>query len=328
MAASQRLTSVELCAGAGGQALGLEMAGFMHQVLVDNDPDACATLKSNRPEWNVVEQDVRDLSGRPYRFVNLLAAGVPCPPFSTAGRGLGRADDRDLFPTVLRIARECQPEAVVLENVPGILQRRFHGYRQWISKQLLDLDFVAQWERVNAVDFGVPQVRTRVLCVAVRKELVRKFDWPAPRCERPVTVGDALRSAMESAGWEGALAWAERARRPAPVLVGGSKKHGGADLGPVRSKLEWAKIGVDAWGVADTPPKPGFSGSPRLTVQMAAVLQGFPSDWHFEGKKTSAYRQVGNAFPPPVASAIGEVVAHALEPSRGREDFESFGVGA
>ena len=92
------LTAIELCAGAGGQALGLEKAGFAHTALVEIDPHCCATLWANRPEWNVLEEDLREFDGRPFEGIDLLAGGLPCPPFSVAGKQLGDADERNLFP--------------------------------------------------------------------------------------------------------------------------------------------------------------------------------------------------------------------------------------
>ncbi len=114
------LTVVEICAGAGGQSLGLEQAGIYHAATVEIDQDACETLRLNRQHaWKVVEADVHHFDGRPYRGIDLLAGGVPCPPFSVAGRQLGADDERDLFPQALRLVRECEPMAVMLENVPG-----------------------------------------------------------------------------------------------------------------------------------------------------------------------------------------------------------------
>ena len=115
------LTSVEICAGAGGQALGLSMAGFHHLVLVEYEKEYCEVLKMNRPDWNVVCADVHDFDGTPYKGVDLFAGGVPCPPFSAAGKQLGKDDERDLFPEAIRLIREIEPKAVMLENVRGIL---------------------------------------------------------------------------------------------------------------------------------------------------------------------------------------------------------------
>jgi len=118
---------------------------------------------------------------------------------------------------------------------------------------------------------------------------------------------------MASNGWKGAKSWKARASEIAPTLVGGSKKHGGPDLGPTRAKRAWAALGVDGMGIADDAPMRDFVGMPRLTVKMAARIQGFPEDWQFAGGKTAAYRQVGNAFPPPVACAVAAQVRRCLE---------------
>jgi DNA (cytosine-5)-methyltransferase 1 len=106
--------------------------------------------------------------------------------------------------------------------------------------------------------------------------------------------------------------WRQQADNIAPTIVGGSKKHGGPDLGPTRAKRAWASLGVDGMGIANEPPEPDFVGMPKLTVEMVAKIQGFPNEWHFTGKKTPAYRQVGNAFPPPVAQAVATEIYHCL----------------
>jgi DNA (cytosine-5)-methyltransferase 1 len=306
------LTSVELCAGAGGQALGLEQSGFRHLALVEIEEIACKTLRLNRPTWNVIQADIREFSGRPYVGVDLLAGGVPCPPFSIAGKQLGELDERDLFPAALRIVRECLPRAVMLENVRGLLGNAFSAYRKRIDAELEEFGYVPQWKLINARDFGVPQLRPRAVLVALRDHDASHFEWPEPLESAPVTVGDALEALMSSGGWSGAKDWARSAGGIAPTLVGGSRKHGGPDLGPTRAREAWAKLGVQGSSLADDPPSPDFMGMPRLTVRMAAVIQGFPLDWEFAGKKTPAYRQVGNAFPPPVAAAVGKSIRRAL----------------
>jgi len=208
-----------------------------------------------------------------------------------------------------------QPRAVMIENVRGLLGKKFAPYRARILKRLASLGYEAEWELLEAADFGVPQLRPRSILVAMGPDAWKSFKWPTPT-ERMITVGDALYPLMAEAGWEGAEAWAASACDIAPTLVGGSKKHGGADLGPTRAKRAWSdRHGVDALGVADRPPQSGHRGMPKLTVPMAAVIQGFPSSWEFAGRKTAAYRQVGNAFPPPVARAVGQQIAKALKTS-------------
>lgn len=305
-------TSIEICSGAGGQALGLEMAGFNHEALVEIEPPACATLRANRPEWQVFEQDLRTFSALHYKGIDLLAGGVPCPPFSKAGKQLGADDERDLFPEALRLVDECRPKAVMLENVRGLLDAVFDDYRNKIENQLKKLGYVPGWRLLNASDFGVSQLRPRVVFVGIRRDIAEGFSWPAPIKDTPRTVGELLHDLMSERGWQGADHWREIANSIAPTLVGGSKKHGGPDLGPTRAKRAWAAIGVDGHGLWDAPPERDFVGMPRLTTRMTARIQGFPDEWFFSGKKTATYRQIGNAFPPPVAQAVAQQIYQAI----------------
>lgn len=315
------LSVLEICAGAGGQSVGLEGAGFGHSLAVEIDRDAAATLRLNRPEWNVHEGDVREISGKGYKGIDLLAGGVPCPPFSIAGKQLGADDERDLFPEALRLVREAKPSAVMLENVRGLASARFTTYRESILEALGELGYEADWRLFNASDFGVPQLRPRFILVALKRRHFKKFDWPITQ-GTPPTVGSVLLPLMSSAGWPGADAWAARANNIAPTVVGGSKKHGGADLGPTRAKAGWLQLGVDGKGIANEVPDSTMPVDhiPRLTNEMVARVQGFPAGWQFAGRKTSMYRQIGNAFPPPVAMAIGGSIASALGASTQRVD--------
>ncbi|GAB3456490.1 DNA cytosine methyltransferase [Insolitispirillum peregrinum] len=307
-----RFTSLEMCAGAGGQALGLEMAGFGHQALIEIEPPACATLRLNRPSWHVQECDLRHFSGKPYDGIDLLAGGVPCPPFSKAGKQLGAEDERDLFPEAIRMVSETRPKAVMLENVRGLLDAVFNDYRADVEKQLQKLGYVAGWRLLNASDFGVSQLRPRVVFVGIQARYADSFEWPAPSPLPPPTVGQLLHDLMAAEGWKEADSWRHTANSIAPTLVGGSKKHGGPDLGPTRAKRAWASLGVCGHGIADKAPDCDFTGLPRLTTRMAARIQGFPDEWLFAGKKTATYRQIGNAFPPPVARAVAEKIFAAL----------------
>ncbi len=307
------LTSVEVCAGAGGQALGLELAGFAHLACVELDEYPVETLRLNRPQWNPEQADLREWSFSGTEEVDLLAGGVPCPPFSHAGKQLGQDDERDLFPEMLRLTREIAPRALMVENVRGLLDPKFEGYRDEFLRRLGELGYVGEWQLLQAADFGVPQLRPRSVLIAMRPGDWAEYKWPDPTHPTPVNVGDALRGLMAEGGWEGADAWADKALGVAPTLVGGSRKHGGADLGPTRARAQWMeRHGVDGRALANEPPTPDHEGSPRLTLRMAAVVQGFPLDWKFAGRKTAAYRQVGNAFPPPVAAAVGKSVAEAF----------------
>ena len=275
------LTSIEICAGAGGQALGLAMAGFVHVALVEYEKEYCDTLTFNRPEWNVIHTDVRDFSGLPYRGkIDLLSGGVPCPPFSVAGKQLGSDDERDLFPEAIRLVKEINPRAVMLENVRGFLDPIFNEYRENIIESISSLGFKVQIKLLKANE---------------------------------ITVGKVLYDLMKEKGWKGAKQWAKNANTIAPTIVGGSKKHGGPDLGPARARKAWAELGVDGLGVANEPPSPDFEGMPKLTPRMIARIQGFPDSWSFGLKKTAACRMIGNAFPPPVAYAVGKEIRKVLE---------------
>jgi DNA (cytosine-5)-methyltransferase 1 len=388
--AEPEFLSIEICAGAGGQAIGLRQAGFGHLALVEIDQYAVKTLELNiqdhevwsweREHCDIVSGDVKDFD--PFRDakksadllkkrgLDLLAGGVPCPPFSHAGRQLGKADERDLFPRMLDLVETLNPRAVMIENVRGIMDPKFSDYRDWIKARLEGGTYraddgqlaheeglgytVCQWGVLEASDFGVPQLRPRAILVAFRNDVIKdlKYEWPTATHEDPVSVARSLETSMRERFkpyFEGEHA--ERAQKAferwhrkalerdaelkgkgggiAPTLVGGSKKHGGADLGPSRAKAAWKLLGISGMGVANdiatcaekkTEDRDLFGpDGPMLTVRQAAIIQGFPDEWDFSGGKTAQYRQVGNAFPPPVAKAVGESIIDVLRAARERE---------
>ena len=315
------LTCVEICAGAGGEALGLAIAGFTHVALVEYEEDYCKLLKANRPEWNVICADVHDFDGHPYQGVDLLAGGVPCPPFSVAGKQLGPDDERDLFPEAIRLIREIRPRAVMLENVRGFLDPEFEEYRNRIFRSINRLGYATHIKLLNASGYGVPQLRLRVVIIGIRTDQLGAFSYPEEKPDPTLSVGRALYDLMAENGWKGAKNWANHANHIAPTLVGGSKKHGGPDLGPVRARNAWAQLGVNGSSIAEEAPNPEFVGNPRLTPRMMARIQGFPDTWTFGKKKTIACRTIGNAFPPPVAQAVGEKIKECL--NYGCSDCES-----
>ncbi|MET9829846.1 DNA (cytosine-5-)-methyltransferase [Streptomyces sp. NPDC006385] len=393
------LTSIEICAGAGGQAVGLHEAGFNHLALVEWDGHAVATLKANIsgwPGWNKKRADAlepmdvkRFLDSKVFADLglnegdlDLLAGGVPCPPFSLAGKRLGEDDERDLFPAALEIIEALKPKAVMIENVRGILEPpevfidyrrrilddlRNYGYAvpdiedHWLPEKQ-DIEMRSVWRRLDASDFGVPQLRPRAILVAIRRDILEKngvdFVWPSYlkgggatvmqldesmklRCMpfwdknkegKPAAPGERTGEQIYNT-WRGKVREAMQAGKGvAPTLVGGSKKHGGADLGPTRAKRAWEDLGVNAMGVANDPekcdPKRDLFRDlgPMLTVDQAAIIQGFPAKWKFQGQKTAQYRQVGNAFPPPVAEAVGRAIAAVLRPEQSEDLLQNYGM--
>ncbi|WP_328633329.1 DNA cytosine methyltransferase [Streptomyces sp. NBC_00356] len=353
MASTKReLTSIEICAGAGGQAQGLHAALFRHLALIEIDSYAVETLRQNTErdkEWEgcqIMSADLTKIDPEGLRTdlglepgdLDLLAGGVPCPPFSLAGKQLGKNDERDLFPYMLKLVQELEPKAVMIENVRGLLEpyEKFEIYRDEILGDLERLGYKqCYWEVLEAKDYGVPQLRPRAILVALKEEYEPFFEKKLPKKKPLLTVAMALKDSMRerynASGDPRADEWYDRwlekaDRGVAPTLVGGSKKHGGADLGPTRAKKAWAELGVCGLGVANEIDEMKAKGTedrdlfadagPKLTVTQAALIQGFPETWKFAGKKTAAYRQVGNAFPPPVAKAVGVQIRKALEAAR------------
>ncbi|WP_327409720.1 DNA cytosine methyltransferase [Streptomyces sp. NBC_01281] len=315
---SRRFRSVEFCAGAGAQALGLERAGFDPVLLLDSKADACFTIDLNRPEWDVICMDVLDFRPptRPeIQGVDLVSGGLPrVKSTATVGR-TEDTEERGVLRAVIALIREINPTAVLLENVPDLVESpAFDTDRLWIEAQLGEAGYRWSWRVLNAADFGVPQNRSSGFLVALKDPYFSQFAWPQRSPVSTPTVGQVLGPSMSAAGWLGAANWVERADRIAPALVGGSERRGGADLGPTGSKKAWASLGVNGNSLGDEPPDSTFppEEQPKLTVDQAAMIQAIPADWHFFGGKTSRYRQIGHAMPPPLATAVGEAIATAL----------------
>jgi len=308
---------LELCAGAGGQALGLDLAGYEKAALVEIDKDACETLRINRPSWNVIHGDLKQLKNHNFGSVDLVCGGVPCQPFSIAGQKLGQHDERDLFPVAVKLVETHKPIGFFFENVRGLAGANFDQYRNQIINELVDLGYHVEWKVLEAADFGVPQLRPRFIMVGKRND-ASPFPWPQPSAKKK-TVAESISDLMGANGWRGLNDWIPIASQIAPTIVGGSKKHGGPDLGPTRAKRQWAAMGVDGLGIANEAPSQNFEGLPRLTNRMVARIQGFPDSWQFAGKKTATYRQIGNAFPPPVAHAVALAMKSWLNQSTAKK---------
>ncbi|MFF3400922.1 DUF6339 family protein [Streptomyces sp. NPDC002659] len=315
---SRRFRSLEICAGAGAQALGLESAGFDPALLIDSKADACFTIDLNRPDWDVVCMDVSQFHPdmRPDTLdIDLLSGGLPRVKSSAT---VGRAEDteeRGVLRAAIGLVRELRPKAVLLENVPDLVESpSFEDDRSWIEAELKNEGYRWSWRVLNAADFGVPQNRSSGFLVALQAPYFFHFSWPEPDELPPPTVGQVLGPSMSASGWPGAERWVKGADRLAPALVGGSDRRGGADLGPTGTKKAWAALGVNGNSLGDEPPGADFplDLQPKLTVDQAALIQAIPPEWRLFGGKTSRYRQIGHAMPPPLATAVGLAIAAAL----------------
>jgi DNA (cytosine-5)-methyltransferase 1 len=406
---SPKLTSIELFTGAGGLALGLERTGFRHIVLLDNDPRSCATLRTNSHRGTLAvsrdsinEVDARGFDFAPFRGkVDLLAGGVPCQPFSLAGKHAGHRDPRNLFPEMFRAVREVRPRAILVENVQGLARPRFLPYFQYILLQLSlpdlrkgrrepwqghrqrllerwhlhhlngttppGLAYEIRFRKLECADWGVPQSRHRVFIMGFRTDLGIIPKWPDEIWPSATHSEDALLFAQ----WIDGSYWSEhklsRPSRPRGIaehlrLVARAGKPSGQRWRTVRDALRGLPEPVDGvphpdipnhvgipgvrfykghtGSIMDAPAKtlkagdhgvPGGEnsivrddGSARyMTVREAARLQSFPDDYVFEGPRSEAMRQIGNAVPVVVAELLGRAIGQQLRDARGRHRIES-----
>jgi DNA (cytosine-5)-methyltransferase 1 len=317
----------ELCAGAGGLALGLERAGFVHVGLVEHDKNAVATLQKNRPNWPVVTADVRRVDFTPYREqrVDLLAGGLPCTPFTTVGKRQGKADENDLMMEGVRAVREIAPKAFVFENVEGLLHSKHSDYLAFLLRKFSKAGYVTDIHRLNSRDYGVAQDRSRIMIVGFRKDLAGVFRMPPTLPGMATNMGDVLHDLMSENGWNGADDWVRMMReRPEfdrfgnPLGVGalsdtirgyqGSPKEGEARRA-LMNGVSYAPSAKAAPTNAEAE-REGFV--PGLTTRMRARLQGFPDAWAFVGGIGSVTDQIGNAVAPAVGQAVGLAFLSAL----------------
>ena len=318
---------IELCAGAGGLALGLERAGFEHVALIEINKNAVATLKKNRPHWPVIAADLRTFDFKQYRkqHVDLLVGGLPCTPYSTAGKRKGQHDSKDLMMEGVRAVREISPKAFAIENVEGLLHARHANYVAALLSKFSKLGYATDIHRINARDYGVAQDRSRIMIVGFRKDLASVFRMPPKFPGMATNMGEVLQDLISASGWDGAAEWVRMMReRPEfdrfgnPVGIGAlSDTIRGYQGSPKKGEARRALLN----GVSYAPPmkaaptnedasKEGFL--PGLTNRMRARLQGFPDEWQFVGGLGPVANQIGNAVAPPVAQAMGLALMSAL----------------
>nr|WP_246389747.1 DNA (cytosine-5-)-methyltransferase [Aminobacter niigataensis] len=319
-----RLTSLEICAGAGGQALGLHAAGFDALALYERNPAAAETLMANRWFGPVHCADVTQVDFRRHRGnVDLVAGGVPCQPHSSIGKQKGRNDERDLFMEAVRLVDEVQPRAFFFENVQGFGFQGNSDYRADLYRKFADLGYESQVFSINGSDYGLAQLRPRVAFVGFRDTPIQRFRMPPKFPEWNLTVGGALVDLVGANGWSGADDWAKnKANRRGSTIVGGSEQSGRLAFSSNLRKQDWLDMKIDPMGIANSAPGRDhkLENLFQLTLAMGARLQGFPDGWRFVGagaegsdkdRKTKT-RQIANALPPIMGHAVGLAIYSAL----------------
>lgn len=310
----QDLVVLEICAGAGGQKLGLNAAGFKTIAAYEFDKHAAMTLLSHSTSLchRVFQEDIRTVDFTPYRDkVDLLAGGVPCQPFSEAGYREGENDDRDLFMETVRIVGEVRPRAFFFENVTGFSKRNADGYRRKLHAAFKKLGYDSQIFHFYGADYGLGQARPRVAFIGFRDGKMRRFKMPEIQ-PRECTLVDAIGDLVKANGWKGYDEWVKIANRIAPTLVGGSKSSGKYAYGSNFTRKTWESLGIDSRSLTDQAPGPDHQGLFKLTLRMGARLQGFPDDLEFKGSKMSIKSQIANALPPIMAKLVGLAIHSVL----------------
>lgn len=330
-------TDIELFAGAGGLALGLEKAGFEHVALNELMKDACDTLRRNRPQWNVLEGDVAQISFEAYRGqVDMVSGGFPCQAFSYAGKKLGFEDTRGtLFYQFARVVKEVQPKIFLGENVRGLLEHNEGKTMATIKDVIHELGYTLVEPRfLKAIFYMVPQKRERLFLVGIRNDLADRltFTWPSPY-KRILTLRDALKAGElyptdvpDSPGQK----YPQRKQeilshvpqggywRDLPVemqkeYMKGSFNLPGGKTGMAR-RLSWDEPSLTlTCAPAQKQTERCHPEETRpLTTREYARIQTFPDDWEFSGKMDSVYKQVGNAVPVNLAYAMGRALVRML----------------
>lgn len=320
---------IELFAGAGGMALGLEQAGFNGVVFVEQNKWACKTLRANRSSWNVIEGDIRDVNFLEYKDVDLVSGGAPCQAFSYAGKRLGFDDIRGtLFSEFARCVKEIEPKMFLFENVKGLLNHDNGRTFDTILNVFTELGYSVQYKILDASFYGVAQKRQRLIIVGIRNDLVNeiKFNYPNPDKERTV-LKSALKDVPDSPG----STYSEKKRKvmelvppggwwkdlPQDVIldyVGNFDVSRGGTTGMAR-RLSWDEPCLTL--LTSPSQKMTERCHPEetrpLTIREYARVQSFPDDWEFAGSISEQYKQIGNAVPVELARRIGLEIIKSLK---------------
>jgi DNA (cytosine-5)-methyltransferase 1 len=319
----RKFTVLELFAGAGGMALGFQMAGLGTEALIEIDKQACATLKKNRPDWNVIHQDVAEVDYTKFK-ADVVAGGFPCQAFSYAGKGLGFEDTRGtLFFEFARAVKEIKPKIFVGENVEGLKNHDEGRTLQTMIKVLTDLGYHLQMKVLNATDYSVAQKRKRIFLIGTLPGY--HFTYPMPHKDK-IVLRDALKDVPASKGTKFSQkrydvmklvppggCWVNLPIEIQKEFMGASFHSGGGKRGMAR-RISWD----EACLTLTTSPsqKQTERCHPEetrpFTIREYARIQSFPDDWEFEGSVSSCYKQIGNAVAVNVAIDIGKQIIEVL----------------
>lgn len=327
---SRNFTSIELFAGAGGLALGMEKAGFSHILLNEIDHSACETLRKNRPNWNVVENDIHEIDFTAFKDkVDLLTGGFPCQAFSFAGKRLGFEETRGtLFFELARAVKECNPKVFMAENVKGLLEHDKGRTLQVIKDVIAELGYTLIEPRIlRALQYDVPQKRERLILIAIRNDIAPfvQYKWPNVSknfrtlrdafyagdlydCDVPFSVGqnypENKRKVMELVPEGGD--WRNLPEDVAKSYMKGSYYLGGGKTGMARRlAMDEASLTLTCSPAQKQTERCHPLETRPLTVREYARIQTFPDDWMFSGTISSQYKQIGNAVPVNLSWAIG-----------------------
>ena len=321
------VTAVELFAGAGGLALGLELAGIKTLEYVEFDKACCETLRTNRPEWNVVCDDIHNVDFTAYRGkVDIVTGGFPCQAFSFAGKKLGFEDTRGtLFHEFARCVKEINPKIFLAENVKGLVAHDKGRTLSTIIDVLEDLGYTTQYEVLNAAYHGVGQKRERIVIIGIRNDLDIQFTYPEPE-KKMTTLRQALKDCPPSIGEEYSEkkrkvlelvppggCWINLPEDVAKVYMGKSYYSGGGRRGMAR-RISWDEPSLTL--TCSPSQKQTERCHPEetrpFTVREYARIQSFPDNWKFCGGMTDQYKQIGNAVPVEMARRIGVQLKKAI----------------
>lgn len=326
----KKFTDIELFAGAGGLALGLEEAGFDGLAYVEFNHQACNTLRANRPDWNVIEADVHQVDFKKWHGkVDLVSGGAPCQAFSYAGKKLGFGDTRGtLFAEFARCIHEVEPKMFLFENVRGLLSHD-HG-RTWatINHVFEEQGYYVQYQVLNACYYGVGQKRQRMIVIGIRNDLKERITFDYPIAEKEwTTLRDVLqdvpdspyqpysenkRKVLELVPPGGC--WVDLPEEVAKDYMGKSYYSGGGRRGMAR-RISWDEpcLTLTTSPSQKQTERCHPDETRPFTIREYARIQSFPDEWEFEGTLSDQYKQIGNAVPVELARRVGIQIIKALE---------------